>query len=225
MKHAELRPADLLLIGYGKRPLAIEFTVITPVRPSAALGPPGALMDSAARAKCRKYRKACDEEGWDFMPFVADTFGAVRSDARSFVGSIISRKTEAFAPLLPHEAGQAFWSAVTGAAVYRASSQLSRAASLDCPAEMPLALLDLASVRSLRANVNEAAGTPQPRSRDMGTSTPPLPSPVSMVASSPLAPGHLAEGAGGLLHSVSGAGISETAEVGDGVSRDLLPET
>ena len=88
----------MLLIGYGKRPLAIDFTVITPVRPSAALGPPGALMDSAARAKCRKYRKACDEEGWDFMPFVADTIGAVRSDARSFVGSVISRKTEAFAP-------------------------------------------------------------------------------------------------------------------------------
>ena len=63
VKHAELRPADLLLIGYGKRPPAIDFTVITPVRPSAALGPPGALMDSAARAKCRKYRKACDEEG------------------------------------------------------------------------------------------------------------------------------------------------------------------
>ena len=45
--------AGVLLIGYGKRPLAIDFTVITPVRPSAALGPPGALMDSAARAKCR----------------------------------------------------------------------------------------------------------------------------------------------------------------------------
>ena len=125
-------------------------------------------MDSAARAKCRKYKKACDDEGWDFMPFVADTFGAVRSDARSFVGTIIQRKGEAFTPLLPHEAGQAIWSAVSGAAVHRAASQLSRAALTDNPADMPLALLDLTSVRAL---VNEAAGTPQLQPKDMGTTT------------------------------------------------------
>ena len=143
-------------------------------------------MDSAARAKCRKYTKACADEGWDFMPFVTDTFGAVRSDARSFVSSVIKRKGESFAPLLPHEAGQAIWSAVSGAAVYRAASQLSRTALLDSPAEMPLALLDLTSVRALRTTELEAAGTPQPQRRDMGTSLPPLPSPVSLAAGSPM---------------------------------------
>ena len=34
-KRRELRPANLLVIGYGPRPLAIDFTVVTPVRPSA----------------------------------------------------------------------------------------------------------------------------------------------------------------------------------------------
>ena len=137
------------------------------------------------------------------MPFVADTFGAVRGDAGSFVGTVISRNTEALEPLLPHEAGQAVWSAVTGAAVYRAASQLSRAASLDSPADMPLALLDLASARAHRNDVNEDAGTPPPRTGDMGTTTPPLPSPVSLVGGSPPTPRHpVAEAAVHLLASV-----------------------
>ena len=236
-KRSELRPADLLVLGYGPRPLAIDFTVITPVRPSAAPGPPGSLMDSAARAKCRKYKKACDDEGWDFMPFVADTFGAVRSDARSFVGTIIQRTGEAFTPLLPHEAGQAIWSAVSGAAVHRAASQLSRAALTDNPADMPLALLDLTSVRALRAPVNEAAGTPQPQPKDMGTSTHPLPSPLSVAAGSPMAPDR--SGSEGLmLDSVLAPGSASApasrelflrnpglaAAAADGVLRGLFPE-
>ena len=36
-------------------------------------------MDSAAKAKCGKYKAVCDEQGWDFMPFVADTYGAVHT--------------------------------------------------------------------------------------------------------------------------------------------------
>ena len=123
------------------------------------------------------------------MPFVADTFGAVRSDARSFVGTIIQRKEEAFTPLLafPTKLGRRF-GARSGAAVHRAASQLSRAALTDNPADMPLALLDLTSVRALRAPVNEAAGTPQPQPKDMGTSTHPLPSPLSVAAGSPMPP-------------------------------------
>ena len=66
----ELRPADVLVTGFGRRPLAIDFSVVTPLRPSAHSAQPGSLLDETARLKCRKYKAACHAAGWDFMPFV-----------------------------------------------------------------------------------------------------------------------------------------------------------
>ena len=126
---------------------------------------------------------------------------------------------------------------MSGAAVHRAASQLSRAALTDNPADMPLALLDLTSVRARRAPVNEAAGTPQPQPKDMGTSTPPLPSPLSVAAGSPMAPDR--SGSEGLmLDSVLAPGSASApasrelflrnrglaAAAADGVPRGLFPE-
>ena len=74
-------------------------------------------MDEAALQKCRKYKKAREKAGWDFRPFTADIFGALRSDARTFVSSVNHRKAGTFAPMEPHEVGQAVWNAVNGAEV------------------------------------------------------------------------------------------------------------
>ena len=58
----------------------------------------------------------------------------------------------------------------------------------------------------------------------MGTSTPPLPSPISMVASSPPAPGHLAEDTAALMDSVLGPGNAGLGVARDVVSSGLFPE-
>ena len=170
--HPELRPADLLVLGYGPRPLALDFTVVTPVRASAPAGQSGSLLDTAARDKIRKYRRVCDRAGWDFLPFAADTFGAVRSDARSFVNTIIYRKCDAFAPLEPHQVGQHIWSAISSAAVQRAATQLARAEARDNPAGMPLGCLDLQGARA----ASERMDLIRDAEADMGTITSPLPS-------------------------------------------------
>ena len=36
----------------------------------------------------KKSRTACEAAGWSFQPFVADTYGALRADARGFCGSL-----------------------------------------------------------------------------------------------------------------------------------------
>ena len=132
-------------------------------------------MDEAALQKCRRYKKACEKAGWDFMPFAADTFGALRGDARSFVSSVIHRKTETFPPMELFEVGQAVWSAVSGAAVQRAATQLSRVSILDCHLDMPLRVLDLRTAPGVR---QAGAEVPHPLEEDvlvdMGLSQNPL---------------------------------------------------
>ena len=43
-------------------------------------------LDLATTEKLRKYRARCRTQGWSFSTFVADTYGALRSDARIFIG-------------------------------------------------------------------------------------------------------------------------------------------
>ena len=73
------------------------------------------------------------------MPFAADTFGALRSDARSFIRSLIHRKAGAYASQGPYEVGQAVWRVVSGAAVKMAVFSWSRF-KCGLPLNMPLGL-------------------------------------------------------------------------------------
>ena len=105
------------------------------------------LMDQAAMAKERKSKEACRAAGWDFQPFVADTYGALRYDARNLISRLISRHHARFFPLSEAEAGSAVWSAISAAAVSRAAFQLGRLMTMDNPNGMPLHTLNLSTSR------------------------------------------------------------------------------
>ena len=71
-----------------------------------------------------------------------------------------------FAPMEQLEVGQAVWSAVSGAAVQLAATQLSRASILDCPFDMPLRVLDLRTAPGVR---HAGAEVPPPQEEDVLT--------------------------------------------------------
>ena len=103
------RPADILVSRWGGKQLAIDFTVVTPTRPSSHLTSSSTttLMDHAAAQKLRKSKEKCQVAGWHFMPFVADCYGALRCDARTFIWRFIHRYSDLLFPLNETEAGKA----------------------------------------------------------------------------------------------------------------------
>ena len=69
-------PVDRLVLSWRRRTVAIDFTVVTPTRASAASTVSTStttLMDQAAKQKDQKRQQACEAAGWAFQPFVADT--------------------------------------------------------------------------------------------------------------------------------------------------------
>ena len=146
------RPADLLVHAWNGRPLAIDFTIVTPTAPSAARGPSAELLlDSAAVAKMRRNAEPCARAGWVCQPFVCDVFGAIRSDARKLITTLIQKRLLRNPSERPAEVGKRFWSAVTTAAVARAAVQLARLATLDCSELCPEGLLSLRTAREKTA--------------------------------------------------------------------------
>ena len=134
----DVRPADILVGSWKGRPLAIDVTVVTSIRrsPGAAL-----TVDTAASNKLKRSKELCEYSGWAFLPFVADTFGALRCDARDFIRQVIARRSARFAPMTPADAGRSIWSAISAAAISRAGTELARLANLDSPLNMPIAAL------------------------------------------------------------------------------------
>ena len=144
------RPADMLIVNWRGKTTAVDFTVVTPNRPSAiqhAHSTNDTLMDEAARAKDRKSAALCNAVGWDFMAFVGDTYGALRSDARALISRLISRHAAKFEPLSETDASRAIWSTVGAAVMSRAAMQLSRLSAIDQPFGMDLDGLSLSNSR------------------------------------------------------------------------------
>ena len=85
------RPADLINHNWHGKTVALDLTIITSTRQSASLqtSATSTLMDQAARIKNNKSKARCTACGGDFMPFVADSCGALRTDAREMVSGLI----------------------------------------------------------------------------------------------------------------------------------------
>ena len=162
------RPADLLLSSWRGRTVALDFTIITPTRTSAVKTTTTTsvttLMDQAAEQKIKKSQEACRAAGWVFQPFVADTFGALRSNARTFVTRFIKNYHHRIADD-EQQAGKAVWSAISAAAISRAAQQLGRLTIADNPLGMPLNGLALQTSRTLLSTLP----LPQSRPHDRGT--------------------------------------------------------
>ena len=153
------RPADLLISSWRGKPLAIDFTVITPTRPSAShMSSSTTLMDKAAELKIKKSHDICAAAGWTFLPFVADTFGAIRSDARALVSKIIKKFGTRSLLRSEADAGAAIWSAITSAVMARVAMQLGRLSLLGQPLGMSVNGLDFYTSRGPTAH--SISGTP-----------------------------------------------------------------
>ena len=164
-----LRPADLLVLGWKDgKPLALDFTVITPAlneTPGSEIRVAASLLVLACAAKVRRYRAACERDGWSLQPFAADVFGALHPSARRIVhcGGSDFQVLFPFATLV--------WRALSTASVLRAAHQTMDFALHPTETGTLLQLLEEpVAKRPAQTTVAEAQGV------NMGSITPFLPS-------------------------------------------------
>ena len=133
--HPQLIPADLLIKNWeGSQNLALDFTIVSPsLRISEGnianleTGRRQSRLDQAAQMKHKKYKAVCDKENWQFLPVVADTYGAFRADARKFLRKLIGCVQLRNPGQAASTVAAGAWTALAGAAVSRAAGQLARA--------------------------------------------------------------------------------------------------
>ena len=76
--NSALRPADILLRAADTRPVAVDVTVVHPLRPSTSLAArePAYTAAAAEKAKETMYGTQCRTAGWSFKPCGFETTGA-----------------------------------------------------------------------------------------------------------------------------------------------------
>ena len=85
------RPGDIFIPGWRNgRPLAVDFAITAINQKDAA--------DRIAHTKERKYSALCEKEGWQFVPVVRDSFGAVREASAKFLSTLCRRVVEKAEP-------------------------------------------------------------------------------------------------------------------------------
>jgi len=90
-----LRPADILVSSFrAGKPMAIDTTVVHPLRISSDASAHGVSVGSSAcqaeSRKVDKYLSACNHAGWLFMPFGVESTGGWGSKARRLIQVIAS---------------------------------------------------------------------------------------------------------------------------------------
>ena len=83
---------DVLVSGLGEggRPLAIDFRVTYPLQLDASRG----TFAHNEKEKNDKHKAECDAQGWDFAPFVLDTYGGFGPAAKSVFGRLVKLADE-----------------------------------------------------------------------------------------------------------------------------------
>ena len=119
----------------------------------------------------------CHEAGWTLLPFVADTFGALRYDTRRFIASVITRRAHRFAPLTAQEAARTIWSSLSAAALLRAAGQLARHTAIDQPLSLPLGALGEQPGPEARRQPNPSPAPASPQHPE----TPPPPDSIQLL--------------------------------------------
>ena len=87
------RPADVLINENTGRHTCIDVTVVSPMCPSNARFAPGRLVTEKADSKITKHAEACEQAGFDFLPFAIDVCGIMDSRALA----LLSRLAQAYA--------------------------------------------------------------------------------------------------------------------------------
>ena len=86
------RPADILLNEGTGRQTCIDVTIVSPMCTSYANINVGELATKKADEKIKKHLAACEQAGYDFLPFAIDTCGVM--DARANI--LLTRLANAY---------------------------------------------------------------------------------------------------------------------------------
>jgi len=82
-------------------------------------------MDKTAAAKIKMYAHLCAEAGWGFQPFVMDTYGAIRADARNLIHELVKKIRHLTSEEEATKFATKAWSLLTAAGISRAAIQLT----------------------------------------------------------------------------------------------------
>ena len=134
----QVRPVDILVSSFiGGKPLAIDTTVVHPLRTSVSISArgltPGANANKAESLKCDKYSALCQQAGWLFMPFGVETTGGWGNKARRLLQVIAgAQANRSGVPV--SESYRAVASSLRGAVVKMTAARFGRCtASLHLP--------------------------------------------------------------------------------------------
>ena len=83
--------------------------------------------DRIAQTKERKYSALCEKEGWQFVPVVGDSFGAVREASAKFLSTLCRRVVEKAEPGQWPLPQTLFWQSVSTCLVRRAAGAIAEA--------------------------------------------------------------------------------------------------
>ena len=96
---AALRPADLLLRALqGGVDTAVDVTVVHPLQAREmpwTKEKADAFLKQAETRKTNKYRAACEQQGWAFVPAAFDSWGGVGPKAKDLLAKLLARSTGA----------------------------------------------------------------------------------------------------------------------------------
>ena len=123
------RPADVLFHAWrGAGPLAVDVTVVHPLRPSEPRPTPDGVRRMLAReelAKCSKYQAACQQAGWQFRPLAFHPWGGCTPDGALFLHHLarLFGETSNHAPTKA-ERLQFFWQSLSCTLIRSVACQL-----------------------------------------------------------------------------------------------------
>ena len=129
---SDLVPADVLFPTLSDCPLAADFSVVHPLRPSAsaqAAVTAGAAAEAHVVEKVAMYGAKCRDRSWDYWAVVAETTGAWSQAGQRFFRRLArARALRSGEPL--SEASNSVWLEVSRALVRGVARQLVRARQL-----------------------------------------------------------------------------------------------
>jgi len=161
-----LVPGDVFIHNWeGNKSLALDFTVVTQavrgqVQPNEELL--DEALDQANAKKKAKYSAVCENKNWVFVPWCADTYGALSSKATAVVKKIITRlQANPKSKRTTTDLGTLVWRAISATVISRAAAQISRHTALDNPGNIHADLLRPTSTATTTAAA-AAAPSAQP---------------------------------------------------------------
>ena len=114
------RPGDILIPGWRNgRPVAVDFAITASERVESA--------DRIAHIKEGLYNDVCWKVGWQFVPVVGDSFGAVRGKGAKFLSNLCRRVVEKAEPGQWPLPQTLFWQSVSTCLVRRAAGAIAEA--------------------------------------------------------------------------------------------------